>query len=106
MKKRGRPPSIWHTEAGMAFLYAVFTVQEERHPIKIVDAIISVLNKPEFTHLKQQYGHRLRYLEKKYQEISNANPYSRLHQKIRRAAYLRAIYEKRRAEFIRTMYEE
>ena len=88
-KKRGRPPFLWHSKAGMAFLYAVFTVQSERHPIKTVDAINIVIKRPEFAHLKR---YSLRYLEKKYQEISKSNPYSHLHKEFRRAEYLRAIY--------------
>jgi hypothetical protein len=90
-KKRGRPPFLWRSKAGMAFLYAVFTVQSERHPIKTVDAIRAALRKPEFAHLKKQYPD-VRYLEKKYQEISKSNPYARLHKEFRRAEYLRANY--------------
>jgi hypothetical protein len=92
MRKRGRPPFLWHAPEGRKFLYAVFAVQSERHPIKAVDAINIVLQKPEFIHLKKQYA--LRYLEKKYQEISNSNPYSRLHKEYRRAEYLIANYRK------------
>ena len=86
-KKRGRPPSIWHTKIGTTFIYAVFKVQSERHPIKTVDAIIAVRNRPEFAHFK---AYKVRYLEKKYQEISQSNPFSHLHKEYRRAEYLRA----------------
>jgi len=85
--KRGPKPSIWHAEAGRAFMSAVFAVQSERHPIKTVDAIKSVRNRPEYAHLR---GYSLRYLEKKYQEISRLNPYAHLHKQYRRAEYLRA----------------
>jgi len=63
-KKRGRPPFLWHGQKGRAFLYAVFMVQSERHPIKTVDAILTVLRKPEFADLKKRYLN-VRYLEKK-----------------------------------------
>ena len=65
-KKRGRPPSLWHGPKGQAFLYAVFKVQIERHPIKTVDAIRAALRKPEFAYLKKQYPNHRRYLEKQY----------------------------------------
>src|SRR5262249_43862362 len=90
-KKRGRPPFLWHGPKGLAFLYAVFMVQSERHPIKTIDAILAVLRKPEFADLKKRYPN-VRYLEKKYQEISKSNPYAQLHKEFRRAEYLRAIY--------------
>jgi hypothetical protein len=66
---------------------AVFAVQSERHPIKEVDAIACVRKRPEFAYLKR---YSLRYLEKKYQEISRLNPYAHLHKQYRRAEYLRA----------------
>src|SRR5262245_24373563 len=66
MKKCGRPPFLWHGPKGEAFLYAVFEVKIGRHPIKTVDAIRAVLQKPEFADLKKQYGNRRRYLEKQY----------------------------------------
>jgi hypothetical protein len=65
-KGPGRPPFLWHGPKGQAFLYAVFKVQIERHPIKTVDAILAVLRRPEFADLKKQYGNRRRYLEKQY----------------------------------------
>jgi hypothetical protein len=65
-KRRGRPPYIWHGPKGQAFLYAVFKIQIERHPIKTVDAILAVLRSPEFADIKKQYGNRRRYLEKQY----------------------------------------
>jgi hypothetical protein len=87
--QRGRPPSLWHAKAGKAFLRAVFQIQSERHPIKTVDAINIVVKRPEFAYLKGRYP--LRYLEKKYQELSALNPFSQLHKKYRRLEYLRAI---------------
>jgi hypothetical protein len=89
-RKRGRPPSIWHAEPGKAFLYAVFKVQSERHPIKTVDAINIVVKRPEFRYLDERYSRR--YLEKKYQEMSQSNPFTHMHKEHRRAEYLRAIY--------------
>jgi hypothetical protein len=85
MKKRGPKPFIWHSEPGRAFLYAVFAVQQERHPIKISDAINIVVKRPEFAHLNKRY--KPRKLQKKYQEILKASPYSRLYHQIRMAAY-------------------
>jgi hypothetical protein len=86
--RRGRPPSIWRAEAGKAFVRAVFAVKYHRHPIKTTDAIIAVLRQREFAHLKQRY--KLRYLEKKFQEVSDfSNPYARLSKEMRKA---RAIY--------------
>ena len=93
MRKRGRPPSIWHAEPGRAFIYAVFEVQSERHPVKTVEAINIVLKKPEFAYFK---GYKRRYLEKKYQEISQSNPYTRLHKEYRREEYLRATSRKQK----------
>jgi hypothetical protein len=75
-KRRGRPPFIWLTKPGKAFAAAVSEVKHKRYPIKTTAAIIAVLTQPEFKYLKQQYP--LRYLEKKYQEILNSNPMSRL----------------------------
>jgi hypothetical protein len=89
-KKRGRPPLLWQAEDGKAFLSAVFQIQSECHPIKTVDAINRALKKPEFAHLKK---YPLRYLEKKYQEISRSNPYSDLHKQFRRAEYLRTVHK-------------
>jgi hypothetical protein len=89
-KKRGPKPSIWHTEYGKAFVYAVLGVQAARNPIKIVDAISIVVKSPEFRPLK---SYDLRYLEKKYQEISYRLVYTRLYKGVLRSAYLRAKRE-------------
>jgi hypothetical protein len=86
--RRGRPPSIWRAKAGKAFVMAVVAVKSNRYPIKTTDAINIVLRKPEFARLRQRY--KLRYLEKKFQEVSDfSNPYARLSKEMRKA---RAIY--------------
>jgi hypothetical protein len=85
MSKRGPKPSIWHTEDGLAWVYAVLTVQADRHPIKISDAINIVVKRPEFAHLKR---YKLPKLRKKYQEILDRKPYTRLHQQMWRGLFL------------------
>jgi hypothetical protein len=86
--RRGRPPSIWRAKAGKAFVRAVLAVKIDRHPIKTTAAINAVLRQPEFAHLRR---YKLRYLEKKFQEVSDfSNPYARLGKEWRRAEYLRA----------------
>jgi hypothetical protein len=98
-KKRGRPPSIWRSEIGAAFAYAVFQARSKIRPrlelIKTTDAIRKVLRQPEFAHLKKRYPN-LRYLEKKYQEASDYwNPFARL-SKEHRKAFHKALREQRR----------
>jgi hypothetical protein len=85
--RRGRPPSIWRAKAGTAFVRAVLAVKIDRHPIKTTAAINAVLRQREFAHLRR---YKLRYLEKKFQEVSDfSNPYARLTKEMRKA---RAIY--------------
>jgi hypothetical protein len=81
-KKRGRPPFLWHSNVGEAFVDAVRIVMRDRQ-IGPAAAIRSVLKKPEFTYLDDRYDRR--YLQKKFQEISDLNPYARLGKQYRRA---------------------
>jgi hypothetical protein len=86
-KKRGRPPFLWRSKAGEAFVNAVFVIQSDRHPIKTAAAIRCVLKKPEFACLKEQYPDA-RYLEKKFQEAADFwNAYWRLGKEYRRTIY-------------------
>jgi hypothetical protein len=85
-KRRGRPPFLWRSEAGKAFVNAVFAIQSEHHPIKTAKAIRRVLyENPEFAYLDKQYSPR--YLEKKFQEVADSSAYWRLGKKYRKTIY-------------------
>jgi hypothetical protein len=84
-KKRGRPPFLWHSEAGKAFVNAVFAIQSKRHPIKTAKAIRRALyENPEFAYLDK---YPPRYLEKKFQEVADSSAYWRLGKKYRKTIY-------------------
>jgi hypothetical protein len=83
-KKRGRPPLLWHSEAGKAFVQAVVEVKADRH-LGPAAAIRAVLRQPEFAYLKEKYPD-VRYLQKKFQEAADFwNPYFRLGKQARKA---------------------
>jgi hypothetical protein len=70
-RKRGRPPSIWRSPIGYNFAEAV-AFAKYRHPHRTNrQAILIVLQQPEFAPLQKYANGSTRYLEKQLLDAAN-----------------------------------